>query len=162
MVFALAIKRWMVILSSFLIGVILMFAHLPFGFDRMGSLWVVLILLYWVLMMPQYIGIGIAWFVGICLDITYNVPLGEHAIGLVLITFCMIEFREKFLLWGFLKTAAIIFGLILGYQALLFLMQIYNGNYFSGWYILGGALGSAVVWPPLALLLVNCQRKFRI
>lgn len=162
MVFSSTTKRWLVILLSFFVGLILMFLQLPFGLNWLGSLWIVLILLYWVLMMPQYINVGIACVIGIFLDVIYNVTIGEHALSLIFVAYFMIKFREKILPLGFLKTALVIFCLIIVYQTLLFLMQTYTGNYFNVWSILGGALAGALVWPPLALLLFNCQRKFRI
>ena len=61
-----------------------MFLRLPIGFDWLGSLWIVLILLYWALMTPQYVNVGVAWFVGFILDIVYKVTIGEHALVLLL------------------------------------------------------------------------------
>ncbi|MBU0744798.1 MAG: rod shape-determining protein MreD, partial [Gammaproteobacteria bacterium] len=162
MVFSSAIKRWFIISLSFFGGLVLMFLQLPLGLNWLGSLWVVLILLYWALMMPQYINVGAATCIGIFLDIVYNTTIGTHSLGLVFVVFCIIKFRQKILPLGFLKTALVIFCLISIYQILLFLIQVYTGNYCDIWSILGGAMVSALVWPPLALLLFNCQRKFRI
>ena len=72
------------------------------------------------------------------------------------------KFRHKIIPLGFWKTSLVIFGLIMFYQLLLFLMQSYLGDYFNFWSILGGAIVSALVWPLLALLLFNYQQKLRI
>lgn len=156
------LKRWFLICLSFFSGMFLMFLPLPSGFNWLGPLWLVLILLYWVLMMPQYVNVGIAWGVGIFTDIVYNGIIGEHALGLVLIVFLVIKIRQKILPLGFLKMAPIISGLLVLYQLLIFLMRVYGSYYFNTWSILGGAIVGILLWPPVALLLFNCQQKFRI
>lgn len=161
-VFSTIIKTWVLILLSFLVSWILMFLQLPTWFDWLRPSWVVLVLLYWVLVMPQCVNVGFAWVIGILLDIVYNVPIGENAVGLVLLAYIVVKFRQKIMLLGFWKMSIVIFSLIMLHQLLRFLMQAYLGDYFNALSILGSATISALVWPFLALLLFNCQKKFRL
>lgn len=160
--FSLALRTHLLIILSFLGGMVFMFLPLPYTISWLNSFWLVLLLLYWCLMLPQYINVGIAWFVGIFLDMVYGVPVGAHALALVLIAFIFIKMRQKILPLGFLKTAPFIFGLILLYQLLLVLLQVYLGNKVDLWLVGLGAFLAAILWPPLALILFNLQLKFRI
>ncbi|MDR1057854.1 MAG: rod shape-determining protein MreD [Coxiellaceae bacterium] len=162
MIFTLPIKRWLLIFLSFFVGLLLMFLQLPTGLHWVSPLWLVLIVLYWVFMMPQYVNVGVAWVFGIIIDAIYNVTLGTHALGLVLVAILMIKIREKILSLGLVKVTPVVFGLLVLYQTLIFLMQSYGGSYFSVWSILGGAVVGAIWWLLLTLLLFNLQRKFRI
>ncbi|HBY55844.1 MAG TPA: rod shape-determining protein MreD [Coxiellaceae bacterium] len=155
-------KMWIPILLSFLVSWVLLFLQLPTWFEWLYPPLIVLVLLYWALTMPQYVNVGSALVVGIFLDILYNAPIGENAIALILMTYFVAEFRQKIIPLGFWKTSVVIFGLMLLYQSLRFLMQGYAGEYFNAWSILGYAIVSALVWAPLATLLFNFQQKFRI
>jgi rod shape-determining protein MreD len=152
------------ICASFLVGGVLMLLRLPFGFAWLGPLWLVLLLFYWVLMAPQYVNVGVAWLVGFVLDIVYNVTIGEHALALILAVFFLTKIRAKIIqfgLWNW-KMFLVIFGFIMFYQFLLFLLQSYVGEYFNFGFALGGAIVGSLVWLPLAPLLFNYQQKLRI
>ena len=160
--FSPTIKIWIPILLSFLVSWLLMFLQLPARLEWLSPPWIVLVLLYWALMAPQYVNVGIACLIGFYLDIIYNVPIGENALMLVLMTYFIVKFRQKIIPLDVWKISIVIFGLMLLYQLLRFLTQIYLGEYFNIWSILGYAIVSALVWIPLASLLFNFQRKFRI
>ena len=40
---------------------------------------VAMVLVYWVIALPERVGIGIAWVVGLLQDIMQGSPLGQHA-----------------------------------------------------------------------------------
>ena len=157
-----AIKMWALILLSFFASLILLFLRTPPNIDWLQPLWIILVLLYWILMRPQYVSIGVAWSVGIFLDILYNTPIGENALALVLIAFLATKFRQKIISLSFWKSSMIIFGLIALYQSLQFLMQTCIGSYFNIWSIFGNAFMSTLAWILLAVFLFNHQRKIQI
>ena len=156
------VKIWTLILLSLPVGLILMFLRFPPNTDWLQPLWVVLISIYWALMKPNYVSVGTAWLVGIYLDILYNAPIGENALALSLIVFLVVKFCPKITLLGFWKSSPIIFGLTALYQLLRFIMEISIGTHFNIRAIFGNAAISALIWPLLALILFNCQRKLRI
>lgn len=157
-----AVKISFLILLSFLGGIVFMFLQPSIRFGFLYVPWLVLILFYWVLMLPQYVNIGVAWLVGFFLDIVYNVPIGENILALVLMVYFVTKVRGKIVLLGFWEMAIVVCGLIICYQTLLFFMQTYAGYYFNAWSILSRAVVSMVIWPFLAQLLYKYQLKCRI
>ena len=152
-------KTWSLISLSFCAGLALMFLQ---PVKWLQPPWVVIILLYWILMKPQYVSIGIAWIIGVFLDAIYNTTIGEHGLALVLIAFVLTRFRNKIISLGFWKSSLVIFGLIFLYQTIQFLMKLYSGDYINYWDFLSKTAISALVWPLLALLLFNLQEKLKI
>lgn len=155
LVFSTVIKEWSVIIISFLGGILL---SLLGGGNWFRPSWMVLILLYWILRAPRYINVGVAWFLGIIFDISYDIVLGEHAMTFVLMVFLVTKLRQEILALDFWERSGIVFSVVIGYQFILFLMRTYAGGYYEIRAIFGGALVSVLVWHPLVWLL----SKFRI
>ena len=157
-------RRVYLIYSSFLVGGILMLLRLPAGFDLTQPLWLVLILLYWALMTPQYVNVGVAMLMGFVFDIVYNTAIGEHALALIAIVFFVNKLQHKIMLFslGSWQMSLVIWGVIMCYQLLLLFIQLYLGEYFSVMRVFGGAVLSALIWIPLSWLLFNYQQKLRI
>ena len=156
------VRAYLLILISIALALVLTFIRIPHHIAWLQPAWLIIIVLYWSLMAPQYINVGTAFFVGFMLDIMYNAPIGENCFALVLVCFLTTKFRHRIIPLGFWKSSLVIFGLALTYQLLKFLMQFFIGEYFNTWIILGGALTSALIWIPLSLLLFRCQTKLRI
>lgn len=152
------------IYSSFLVGGILMLLRLPIGFDWLQPLWLVLILLYWVLMTPQYVNVGVAMLMGFVFDIVYNTAIGEHALALIAIVFFVTGLRNKIMPFGLgsWQMSLVIWGVIMCYQLLLLFVRLYLGEYFGVMQAFGGATLSALIWIPLSWLLFNYQQKLRL
>ena len=49
--------------------------------------WVTLVTIYWAMATPRLFGMAFAWIVGLILDVSQGTLLGQHALGLVLITY---------------------------------------------------------------------------
>ena len=46
--------------------------------------WVTLVLIYWAMAVPTRVGVTVAWFAGLLLDVSYGTLMGQHAVGMVL------------------------------------------------------------------------------
>lgn len=152
---------WAIIFLSFLGGLVFTFFQAPFLPNWVRPEWLILILFYWALILPQYVSIGIAWLVGLFLDMMYNVTGGEHAIALVLVTYLIVVLRQKIMKFEFLTMLGVIWCLMGLYKLSLFLMQFYLGEYFNGWSILSTTFVSVLVWPILMLLFDFQRNKYR-
>jgi rod shape-determining protein MreD len=158
--FSTQIKNWLLILIGFFTAFVLMFFRLPSWAEWICPQWLVLLLLYFAWAMPYRVNIGVAWIIGILLDLLYNVPVGEHALVLVLATYFVVRFSEKIESLDFWKKFFAIFGLIAGCQLLPGLMQIYLGVHFNFWPILSRSIMSAGVWLIIDLLFSKQRRIY--
>ena len=73
------------IIFSLLLAMMLAIFPLPGWLNLLRPLWVVMVLMYLVLLMPQHMSVGWAWIIGLLLDVLTGTVLGEHAIALVII-----------------------------------------------------------------------------
>ena len=74
---------------------------------------VTLVVMYWVIAMPERIGVTIAWCVGLLLDVTQGAILGQHALGLVIVTFILQLEYQRVRVFSLVQQALVVFVLLL-------------------------------------------------
>ncbi|MDO5059515.1 MAG: rod shape-determining protein MreD, partial [Neisseria sp.] len=89
------------IIGSFLLAALLDFVPLDYGLFFWLPEFSALVLLYWVLNRPHTIGIGIAFLIGLIIDIGTAAPLGQHALSYTLMTFAVQHFQRQILLHSY-------------------------------------------------------------
>ena len=77
-----------VIPISFVLALILGLLPMPAWFENARPEWVALVLIFWVIAMPQRINVGIAWMLGLLLDGFNDTLLGEHPFSTCCSCFC--------------------------------------------------------------------------
>ena len=76
------IFQWATILCFFVVALIMELAPWPAGFQAFKPSWLVLVLLYWTLALPDRVSIGWAFLLGLLWDIVLGSILGVHALVL--------------------------------------------------------------------------------
>lgn len=146
---------------TFLLAFICMLMPLPLWAEWLKPSWVVLVLLYWVLVMPNRVGLGLAWITGLLLDGVMNIPFGVNAFALVVISYFLIRFNANIRTMFFLPKMAMIFLLLFCYQLILIYFVAVKGSLlFAIWLGFLHALVSVLIWPWLAIILFEFQRRF--
>ncbi len=74
------LKSFSVLSISLLLACILMYLPLPFGLTVYHPDWILLLVLYWVMYRPDWVGLGFAWGVGLSLDAIQGEILGTQAL----------------------------------------------------------------------------------
>lgn len=153
-----------VILLTLLIAMVLMVVPIPasvpteLGFLRPD--WVAMVLVYWVIALPQRVGLLTAWIVGILTDVLLGNLLGQHALAYVLITYIASNLYQRLRMFSVWQQALVLF-VILGINHLVgFWVESFAGlSDWRMWYLLP-ALSGAFLWPWVFLLLRFTRRKF--
>lgn len=157
------INNYFITAVSFFIALTLTFIDLPTWADWIYPEFLVIVLLYWIYTSCAYVNIGMAFLVGIALDIILDTPIGEHALVLILAAYFIIKFNSKIHLLDFEKRLALVFGLIFWCQFAPLLIQFCLGQsaffWLSSLKILIKTLSSTLLWLVLPILL---NRKKRI
>ena len=122
--------------------------------------WVTLVLIYWVLAFPSYIGVGIAWLAGLLLDVSYGTLMGQHAIGMVLVIYVIHIQHQLLRVASLLQQAIVIFFLLLIKQLLTLWVDGMLGREPDNWLYFMPTITSTILWPWLYLILRDLQRKF--
>ncbi|MCL1861209.1 MAG: rod shape-determining protein MreD [Proteobacteria bacterium] len=147
-------KPWFVYLSLF-IGLVL--SYVPFGHRPGIPDWAALVLVFWCIREPQYIGMGIGFFLGILVDIGHGTPMGQHALAYVVLAFIANGLARRIMWFPSLLQALHVLPMLLVAQALMAGVRVFVGEEFPEWnYFLSSIVGAAL-WLPLTYLLLLPQ-----
>ncbi|MEE4162022.1 MAG: rod shape-determining protein MreD [Woeseiaceae bacterium] len=131
--------RSLPVIGSIILALMLTMVPLPASIDTYRPDWVALVLIYWTMMLPQSYSVGIAWLVGLLLDVAQGTLLGQHALALVVIIFLTSRFHLLMRVFPMSQLTATVFALLTVYQFLLFWI---NG-------VAGVAAPAASYWAPV-------------
>jgi rod shape-determining protein MreD len=141
------------IIVTFVFAFLLSIMKLPEWAIWVRLPWVPVLLLFWVLVFPQQIGIGIAWGLGLMLDALNGTLIGEHALGLAIITFLFLRFYRQIRMFPMMQQAVIVSILIALYQGFLFWVQHLIGQTIEGRLVLFPVMATLIIWPALCVFL---------
>ncbi|MBM89281.1 MAG: rod shape-determining protein MreD [Gammaproteobacteria bacterium] len=153
---------WVIVLSFF---VAYLLAIVPFPDWAMNYRpeWVPMVLIYWVMALPYRIGIGVAWCVGLLLDILEGSALGLNAMALVIVAYVTLSLHLRMRMFSSLQQSGLVLALIGLNLVLCHWLQIITGQTFaSNLLFLSSALTSAFLWPWLFQLLRQVRRSFSV
>ena len=105
-------------------------------------LWVPLVLFYWMLALPERIGIVTAWTVGLLDDVVHLTPLGEHAAILAVLAYVVERWHLQIRLDP------------MGQQTAIFLLLFSTDRLLETWLAGASILSLGVLFPPLVTALL--------
>ena len=124
--------------------------------------WVAMTLIYWGMALPQRVGIGTFWVVGLLLDVARGGLLGQHALALAAVAYVVTQtYRQIRVLPLWQQTFSILLLLAIE-RILLFWISGVIGYPPRDWWYLAPALGGMVLWPLLFIVLRDVRRYFQI
>jgi rod shape-determining protein MreD len=122
---------------------------------------VAVVLLYWCIQEPRYVGVGTAWCVGLVMDVGDATLFGQHALAYAFLAYAAEYFRRRvlrFSLWQQAAQVAVLLGLC---AALVLLVRYVGGASLPRWTYAVPPLVGALLWPPVTVLLQWPQRPLR-
>lgn len=139
--------RWGIVPLSLLLALLLNIIPLPDWMKFARPDFVTLVLFYWCLNTPRWIGVGYGWIMGMLLDVAQFTLLGQHAIGKALIALIVVNGHKRlrrYHLWQqcavILIVAALDIAIVVGVHYLVNDVEIR----FEYW---RAALTTALLWP---------------
>jgi len=151
-----------IVIPTLIVALMLNMWPLPEWLEHARPEWVVLVLIYWALAMPEQIGVTVAWFVGLLLDVTQGAIIGQHAVGLVLVVFVINTQYQRIRVFSLAQQALVVLLLLLIKQVLVLWVSGMVGQAPDiGLYFLP-ALTGAILWPWLFVILRDLRRRFTI
>jgi len=114
---------------------------------------VALVLLYWCIQEPRYVGVGIAWWIGLVMDVGDGTLFGQHALAYAFLAYAAEFFRRRVLrfpLWQQAAQVAVLLGLC---AALVLLVRYVGGAPLPRWTYAVPPLVGAFLWPVVTLVL---------
>jgi len=151
-----------VILLSFIVALALTIVPLPDMLEVARPEWMVMVLVYWVMALPQRIGVGLAWILGLLLDVVRDALLGQYAITLALIAFIVIHLHQRLRVFPIWQQALAVALLVILQYILVFWIKGLTGELPSFWEMLLPAVSTLIFWTPVYLVLRQIRRRYQL
>jgi rod shape-determining protein MreD len=152
----------LVIYLSFIVGMILLILPLPDGAKIYRPDWIALILIYWSMALPKYVGLFTAFIIGLLVDSLLGALLGQHALALVLITYINLNTYLRIRALSWIQQSLYVFSLLVISRFIIFWMDGIMGLTIPIQAIFSGPLIGMLVWPCAFFILRDIRRKAMI
>lgn len=120
---------------------------------------VALVLVFWSIHQPRKVGIGVAFLMGLLMDVHDATLLGEHALSYTLLSYFAIMIHRR-VLWFPIGTQALhILPLLLLMQAVQLVIRFIISHKYPGWFYFLESFVSVALWPVATAILLAPQRR---
>jgi rod shape-determining protein MreD len=156
----LPVQPWFVVLTLFLglLGNIVPVAGLA---QTLKPDFLALVLLYWCIREPRLISVGIAWCLGLVMDVADATVFGQHALAYAVLAYAAEYLRRRVLRFPLWQQAPQVAVLLMFCTGLVLLVRVVGGAPMPRWSLVAGPLVGALLWPLVTVLLQSPQRPRR-
>lgn len=120
---------------------------------------VALTLVFWSIYQPRKVGIGIAFLMGLVMDVHSASLLGENALAYTLLSYFAITIHRRVLWFSPSVQAMHVLPLLLVMQVVQVLVQLAVSGKTPGWTYFVQSFVATAVWPIVCWLLLAPQRR---
>jgi rod shape-determining protein MreD len=149
--------------NPFFIGFTLLLAFsvnlLPLGRTPAMPDLLALTLVFWSVHQPRRVSVGVAFVLGLLLDVQQGALLGQHALAYTLLSFLAVAIHRRLLWFGVIEQALQVLPVFLAVHLVAVAVRMLTGGMFPGWGILLAPVFEAMLWPVASLLLLAPQRR---
>ncbi|AVO49171.1 rod shape-determining protein MreD [Melaminivora suipulveris] len=137
----------------------LVLTMLPLGRVLWTPDWVLLLLVFWSLQQPQRLGLGVAFALGLVIDVQQSALLGQHAIVYALAVFAVQAAARRLLWFGALMQALQLAPVFFLAHALQVGLRLLAGGIAPDASVLIAPLLETLLWPLASWILLAPQRR---
>jgi len=116
---------------------------------------VLLVLLFWTIHEPRAIGQGIAFALGLLVDVSDSMLLGQHALAYVLAVYGAQVLRVRIMAFGLIEQTLHVLGLFVLASLVMLLLNVLLGADFPGFAYFVSPVLTALFWGPTSALLYS-------
>ncbi len=119
---------------------------------------VALVITFWAIHQPRFMGIGIPFLVGLLMDAANGVLFGQHALAYAVLAFLANALHRRLLWFPAWAQAIHVLVLFMLAQVLMLFVRMFAGSTFPGWSYFLGSVVAAALWPMATFVLLAPQR----
>ncbi|MEJ1298637.1 MAG: rod shape-determining protein MreD [Candidatus Sedimenticola sp. (ex Thyasira tokunagai)] len=151
-----------IIALTFVLALMLTILPLPDWAQMLRPQWYTLVLIYWILALPQRVGVGVGWLTGILVDVITGTLLGQHALALALIAYIAHESHQRVRLFPLWQQSLSVLMLLMIEKVLSFWVMgaVSLPTPTVGYWI--PPLVGMLLWPWIYIVLRDLRRKFDV
>jgi len=150
------------IFFSFIVAFVLMVVPVSDDLKWCRPEFILLLVIYWTIYSPQYLGLGTVWLLGLFQDILELSLLGLNAIGMLLIAYILHLVYQRLRNYVFWHQALWVFVLVGVFQLFSNWLNGFMGHSADNPIFLLSAVFSGLLWPFLVVLMGRLQVYFRL
>jgi len=144
-------------------ALVLQLVELPDAVAALRPLWLAMTLGYWALSSTSQPILPLAWLTGLCCDVLYDAPLGQHALGLVTVVYAVRKLRGTLIVFPLWQATLLLAPVWALYVFLMFWidgLSDHPADLAARWLPL---LTTTLLWPLAATLLsgLSARRSHR-
>ena len=151
-----------VILASFTVAFVLAVYPLPQALQWARPEWVTLVLIYWIIALPQRIGVSVSFAAGLMLDLLEGSLLGQNALSLSVVAYLSLLLYQRLRVFNMVQQVAVIFVMVGINQLVAQWVQNLTGVGSVSVFFLLPALLSALLWPAVLTVLRHLRRQYGV
>lgn len=144
---------------SFLMSIVLTIMPLPDWVSIYRPEWVALVLIYWCMALPNLVGVGIAWLLGLLVDAAKGALLGQHALGFAIMAYITIHLHQRARVYPLSQQTIVVGFILLPYMSLTLWVKGIRGEAPHTWLYWAPLLSSMLLWPLVFVLLRALRRR---
>ena len=152
-------SRRLPVIVTLIVGLMLSIMPLPEAAEPFRPDWLVLLVIFWAMQLPRTWSVGIAWIIGIVLDVSYGSLLGQHALAICVVAFITVRFHLLMRVFPLLQLTATVFALLSLYQFLLFWINGVAGIEAGAVDYWGPVISGTLIWPFLYMFLLGVRYR---
>lgn len=137
----------------------LMFNLVPLGRQPAMPDLLAVVLMFWNVHQPRRVGVGVAFLLGLLMDVGQGALLGQHALAYTLLSFVAVTVHRRLLWFGVFEQALQMLPLFVAVHLVSLAVRLLAGDLFPGWPLLLAPLFEALLWPLATWLLLAPQRR---
>jgi rod shape-determining protein MreD len=152
-----------IIFATFVVAALFTVFPLPEWLEFYRPEWVALVLIYWVLALPDRIGLFKAWLAGFFMDVLEGSLLGLNALALAMLAYLSLSLYQRMRMFTAVQQSITVLILVGIHQLLSFWVLTANSqNTATNLIFMLSALSSAIIWPFVFIGLRYVRRTFQV
>ena len=120
---------------------------------------VALVLVFWNIHQPRKVGMGVAFLMGIFMDVHSASRLGENALAYTLLSYGAIMLHRRVVSFPIFVQALQVLPLFAVAQTVVLVVRLVTGAPFPGWQLFLECVTTALLWPLATWMLLAPQRR---
>ena len=151
-----------VVWTSLIVALLLSILPLPDWVSISRPAWVAMVVMYWIMALPERFGLLFAFVAGLMMDVFLGTSFGHHSLGLLVVAVVTLSLHRRLRMFPWWQQAFMAFVIIGLYQLVnLWIKSALGRTPPSLWYLMP-ALTSAAFWPWLSVSLRYLRRHYRV
>lgn len=156
-------SRWLLPFATLIAALLLTMVPMPVATEPFRPDWVAMVALYWAFAIPERFGLLMAWVAGLLFDVSQGTLLGQHALGMVIITAIALNMHQRVRVSPMAQQALFVMFLLLVKHALvLWVSGMIDRAPDNLWLYFASPLVAMIFWPIVFVILRDLRRRYYV